>query len=290
VIHGQRSKLTRTGHGIAYSPARDEIFSSEATAGAIIAFNGGADGETAPLRVIQGPRTALHQPWALAVDDPHQELIAADYGNSQVLTYAIDANGDVAPKRVIGGAKTGMRGVLGLAVDPERSLVVVAARAIRSRSEGAGLYSAAFKAERFGGLFIFNRADNGDIPPRAAISGLHTGIEQPGQLAVYDGQIFAAVGNINYMPAYDRGGFAPRKGCTGPPPDPLANGGDHSFIGVWKTTDHGDAPPREIIFGPATGFTLPGGIAVDGTDGEIYITDSVHNGTFAFLVPQFFRQ
>jgi hypothetical protein len=62
-----------------------------------------------------------------------------------------------------------------------------------------------------------------------------------------------------------------------------------SFIGVWRDTDRGDVPPRHFIHGPAAEMTSANGIAVDGKDGEIYITDSLRNGSFEYLVPSFFQ-
>lgn len=289
VIHGQQTKLTRTGHGIVYDPARDEIFSSEAMAGAVIALPGNADGETAPLRVIQGPKTRIHQPWALAIDDVHHELMVADYGTSSILVFPIDANGDVAPIRVLAGPKTRMRQISGLGIDPQRNLIVASCGSVANpQTSQVGLYSSQFRANPYGGLFIFDRTANGDIPPRAIITGPHTGIEESGNLVVSNGRIFVAVGNGNYMPAYDRGGYGPRQGCVGPPRDPLMLGGDHPFIGVWKDTDHGDVAPRFAIHGAAASFAAVGGITVAPEAGEVFITDAVHNGVFGYLVPNFF--
>ncbi|HWP86069.1 MAG TPA: hypothetical protein VNN17_12820, partial [Terriglobia bacterium] len=62
-----------------------------------------ASGDTAPIRVIQGPKTQLNWPTALSVDTKRGELyVANDTGNS-VLVFNVTDEGDVAPKRVIGG-------------------------------------------------------------------------------------------------------------------------------------------------------------------------------------------
>jgi len=113
IIAGQNTKLTRVAHGITYDAARDEIFASEPLASSVVAFQGGASGEAPPIAVIQGPKTQLHQPWGLQVDDPHKELVVADFATSSILTYPWDANGNVAPLRVIQARRPGCAGCRG---------------------------------------------------------------------------------------------------------------------------------------------------------------------------------
>ncbi len=290
IVSGQNTKLTRVAHGITYDAGRDEIFASEPLASSVVAFRGGASGEAAPLAVIQGPKTRLHQPWGLQVDDLHKELVVADFATSSILTYAWDANGDVAPKRVIRGPETGMRGLSGLAVDPERNLIVGATFLGGKRgSRAAGPYSNSFGwGGGNGGLFIFDRTAQGNVAPRGVIAGPHTGIIAAAQVVVYGGKIFATIDNTKYMPPYDLGGYLPRQGCKGPPLPPLTMGSADNFVGVWNITDNGDVPPMAIIHGPATQLVAPAGIAINPKAGELYITDGGVNGAFTFLVPQFF--
>ena len=76
-----------------------------------------ARGDVAPLRVIQGPKTQLNWPTAIAVDEEHGELfVANDTGNS-VTVYSADASGDAAPIRVIKGPKSLINYPTGLAYD-----------------------------------------------------------------------------------------------------------------------------------------------------------------------------
>jgi DNA-binding beta-propeller fold protein YncE len=76
-----------------------------------------ASGDTAPLRVIQGPRTQLNWPTAMAGDSGRGELyVANDQGNS-VLVFSVWANGDTAPLRVLKGPKTLIKYPNGLALD-----------------------------------------------------------------------------------------------------------------------------------------------------------------------------
>ena len=76
-----------------------------------------AEWDTAPLRVIQGPKTLLNWPVAVAVDAERGELYVANDTTSQILVFKADADGDVAPIRILGGPKTLIRNPTGVAVD-----------------------------------------------------------------------------------------------------------------------------------------------------------------------------
>jgi DNA-binding beta-propeller fold protein YncE len=76
-----------------------------------------ADGDTPPLRVIQGPKTMLDWPAAMAFDPEKGELYVANDAGNSVLVFNPDDSGDVAPRRVIVGPKTGIRYPTGLYLD-----------------------------------------------------------------------------------------------------------------------------------------------------------------------------
>ncbi|MBI4478495.1 MAG: hypothetical protein HY651_00565 [Acidobacteria bacterium] len=65
-----------------------------------------ASGDTAPLRIIEGPRTRLDWPAGMRVDSEHGELYVANDGESSIIVFKITDNGNVAPTRVIRGPKT----------------------------------------------------------------------------------------------------------------------------------------------------------------------------------------
>ncbi len=89
-------------------------------------YDRGASGDTPPLRVIQGSRTQLNWPAAIAIDDRNGELyVANDIGNS-VLVFAPDAQGNVAPLRAIKGPVTLMDSPSGVYVDTKNNEVWVA--------------------------------------------------------------------------------------------------------------------------------------------------------------------
>jgi hypothetical protein len=279
VVEGQATKLGRTIHGIAYDPVHDETIVPNPQAAAVLVFRGGASGADPPARVIQGPNTKLVYPHSVNVDLKNNEIIVGDPGGRQVLTFPWDANGDRPPKRVIQGAKTKIGYMVGVAVDPPTDSIFV----------GSGSY-------QHNGILIFNRTDNGDVAPRGSIGGPNTGIQGvPWQIQSYPegGVIFVGVANIDYRRLYqlDKPLDKPGKGADpgGVIPSPWRSS-DKGFIGVWKVTDSGDVAPRALIKGPISSLVYPSGVALNPTAGELFASDSVRNGVFAFLVPDFFRE
>jgi DNA-binding beta-propeller fold protein YncE len=268
--------LSRTTHGIAYDSTHDEIVAPNPLAAAIVVFRGGAAGEEAPIRTIQGPRTGLSRPETVAVDEKNNELFVGDPGDRRVLVYRRDASGDTRPLRTIQGPRTELLQVVGVAVDPNRNVLVVSSY---SRLPGGVT-----------GLFIFGRTDEGDVAPRRVIAGPKTLITRLRQIALDPdtGRIFVAVINNEYLPPYDID--RPRRGL-----DPDAelpspwNTGTEGFIGVWDDEkDDGDVPARSIVKGRSTGIVHPAGVTFNAQDGEVIAPDAIWNGLFTFLKPELF--
>ncbi len=149
-------------HDIRYNDVNDEILVPNPFANAILVFRGGADGQEAPIRIIQGAKTGLDGPERLDIDTVHREIFVPD-GN-QVLVYPLDANGDVAPIRTISGPDTQIIG-RSLAVDPLNNLLAVTGD---DRS-----------------ILIFNRTANGNVKPLRVIKGANTQIDRINQMAIY---------------------------------------------------------------------------------------------------------
>ena len=270
VIAGQGTRLGRTIHGIAYNDVRDEIITVNPLAAAVLAFRGDAEGEAAPLRVIQGPRTRFILPHAVSIDPQNREIIVGDR-ESQIVVFPDTADGNVTPTRVLRGPKTKLAFVVGTAVDPVRNLLFVA-------NTGPGAT----------GVLIFDRTATGDVPPRGMISGPKTGLTYPWEVRVFGDKLFVAGTKSTYRMPYDRGELHPRADLASVPASPWSSD-TLGFIGVWNITDCGDVPPREIIRGPVSGLIHPTGLAIDPAHAELYASDSVKNGVFAYLVPNFFR-
>ena len=149
-------------HDIRYNDVNDEIIVPNPFANAILVFRGGANGQEAPIRIIQGERTELDGPERLDIDTIHREIFVPD-GN-QVLVFPLDASGDVAPIRAIRGPDTQLAGQ-SMAVDPINNLIAVTGR---DRS-----------------LLIFDRTANGNVKPLRIIRGPNTQIDRINQMVIY---------------------------------------------------------------------------------------------------------
>jgi len=292
IIEGQATNLSRTMHGLAYNPVHDEIIVPVALSGAILVFQGGAQGNAPPIRVIQGPDTGLIRPHTANVDPVSGEIIAGDPSARAVLVFDRLANGNVKPKRVISGPKTQFREIVGVASDTKSNVIVVASR-------GPGAPS---------GLFIFNRLDEGDVAPRRTIAGSLTGaLGRFRQVAIDSerGKIYLAVqafreqeptpqkaadlytNEESLMKLRAREEREATRLARGRGVPRLLQAG---FIGVWNIDDNGNVPPRMIIRGPETRAAGFAGVAFNPEAGEVYGVSGSLNGFLTYLVPQFFEK
>src|SRR6266516_1435856 len=157
-------------HDIRYNEARDEFYVTNPFAQAILTFRGGADGQEAPIRVIQGSKTKLISADTLEIDTIHNEIFVPQ--GDEVLVFPMMADGNVAPIRVLrGGAKAGWRTGGGIAVDPIHNLLVTDGTI---EVEGQG-YRTTFRLGRES-ILIFDRLADGDVKPLRVIRGPNTGI------------------------------------------------------------------------------------------------------------------
>jgi DNA-binding beta-propeller fold protein YncE len=109
-----------------------------------------AAGDAAPLRVIQGPKTQLNWPTALAIDHEHGELFVANDTADSILVFDTAANGDVAPIRVLKGSKTLIKNPTGVSYDAMNDELWVA---------NFGNHTAT----------VYKRTASGDTPPLRTI-------------------------------------------------------------------------------------------------------------------------
>ena len=206
VVAGQATLLARTMHDIRYDAVNDEIVVPNQFGQAILTFRGAADGEEAPIRVINGPSTELQRPDRLDIDTVHDEILVPDI--DRILVYPRTGNGDVAPIRVIHGPDTGLTNTSTLAVDPVNNVIAASNRA---------------------DLLIFNRTDTGNVKPKAVIRGPNTQITRINQIQMYPpkGLIIAAQPGgagvepkepvfIGIWSIHDKGNVAPRWKLGGP--------------------------------------------------------------------------
>src|ERR1044071_4258603 len=119
-LYGQTSHLSRTMHDIRYDAVHDELVVPVPYAQAIVTFRGGADGQEAPIRTIQGPKAGSIGS-RLDVDPVHNEIFT--YTGNRITVYPREANGDVAPIRVIPGPDTQVKRPYGIAIDPVNDIL-----------------------------------------------------------------------------------------------------------------------------------------------------------------------
>jgi hypothetical protein len=160
-IEGQKTLLGRTMHGLTYDEIHDEFSVPQQFAQAILTFAGGANGETAPLRVIQGSMTRLEAPDRVVVDAVNDEIYVPE--GDHVLVFDRMAVGNVAPKRVLEGTDADAVGV-----DPINNLLVVGSRGGREDRE-----------VRFQ---VYDRTASGNAKPRWIVRGPQ---ELSGPFAIY---------------------------------------------------------------------------------------------------------
>ena len=143
-----RASLTKTDGGKFWDPS-------------ISFFAENAEGDTPPLRTIQGPHTQLNWPMGIDLDDVHNEIAVANNGADSVLIFARTASGDVAPLRVIRGKQTGVSSPMAVAIDTQHEEVWVA---------NYGDHSA----------LVFARDASGDVAPKRIIRNAPAGTPTAG--------------------------------------------------------------------------------------------------------------
>ncbi|PYS25182.1 MAG: hypothetical protein DMG11_23380 [Acidobacteria bacterium] len=221
-LQGQKTLISRTMHAFGYDPIHDEIVVNSPLAQAILIFRGGANGEEAPIRVIQGPHTriigtATGANSKVNVDPEHNEILLPTGDGSApgepgtvasaILTFARDANGDVPPKRILSGPDTQIVGTPAVAADLIRNLLVVNVN---------------------NAFLIFDRTAEGNTKPKAIIRGPKS------QVASMDNFVISPTGMIVNL-------------CTG------------GAICAWSINDNGDVPPRwKIPMKQITGYRVSG--------------------------------
>ena len=263
VLAGQKTLLSRTMHDIRYDAVNDEILVANPFAQAILVYRGGADGEEAPIRIIQGPHTQLAGTRVagldrLDVDPVHNEIVIPN-GDS-ILFFNREDNGDVPPIRVIQGPDTQLRadqsGSAGIAVDPVNNLVIIGDSLPRSQR----------RPPYNGAILIYDRAGEGNIKPKAMIGGPKSGIIRIQQIQVYSpkGRIVAA-----------------QPGGRGMEPEGV-------YIGVWNINDNGDVPPRWKIGGPKSGLKKPRGVVLNPKHKELIVADMRLNSVLTYYFPEIF--
>ena len=236
-------------HDLAYNPVTDEIVVGQFHTRGVMTFRGSANGDEAPIRIIQGPNTQITRPDRVRIDPIHKEIFIPD--EEQVLVFSSEAQGNVAPLRIIEGPDTNL-GADALALDPVHNVLVVTGQ------KGG-----------HGHVMVFNRTDAGNVKPRAMISGPKTGLDNSRCCRLTD----VSVSRELYL--------------AGVPGDEVHNATD-SFVGVWNYQDNGDVAPRWTIGGPNGVLRQVRGITIDAKSKNVIISDKYLNAVFTFYFPEIF--
>jgi hypothetical protein len=185
VLAGQKTLMSRTMHDIRYDAVHDEFIVNNPFAYAVLVFAGGASGEQAPKRVIQGPKTQLGSSSRLESDPVNNEILVPEGG--RVLVFDREANGDVPPKRILNNSGSGG----GIIVDPVHDLLIL----------GSGGNN-----RNPGGIRIYDRTAAGDTAPLRSIKGPKSGIIRALQMQVVPSTGWIAVTQPGESGDFDPGG------------------------------------------------------------------------------------
>ncbi len=225
-----------------------------------------ADGDEKPRRVIEGQKTLLGRTMhAIDYDAIHDEIILPQPFAQSILTFRGSASGEEAPIRVLQGPDTriadtgpGSVGQHALAVDSVNNLLVVA----NERHEGT---------VKVVELLIFNSTDQGNVKPRAVISGPKTGLTSS-RVRIYKDWI--VVSQDGYQVDEIK--------LTGMVRTP-------SWVGIWSIHDNGNVAPRWTIGGPGGMLRKPRGIAFDPENKTVMVSDKLLNAVMTYSVPEIFN-
>jgi len=130
VVTGESTRLADV-HGIAIDDKAKELFvnnwgyisqynvpgSGRFEDPSITVYPLDASGDTAPLRIIQGPRTQLDWPGAMFVDPDKGEVYVTNSVGQSILVFGAKDKGDVPPRRILKGPRTRLSYPASLAVD-----------------------------------------------------------------------------------------------------------------------------------------------------------------------------
>ena len=176
-----------------------KIYVANAGGGSITIFPKGANGNVAPVRIIQGPDTDLHDPTGIAVD-ALGFIYVGNIGNTpaDVDVYRPSAKGDAVPVRHIAPASPhpALNGARGMALDAANDLYIAVP------GEGILEYAAGAK---------------GDVAPVAAIAGSNVVCANPVGVDIDTGGNIWAVdgGAVCEYPAGSNGNVTPSRAIIG---------------------------------------------------------------------------
>ena len=168
ILAGEQTKLEDV-HGIAIDTRKQLMFvanhgatsSPRGSSGrfdppSITVYPLKANGDTAPIRMISGPKTQMNWPALLYLDEQHDELYVANDMADSILVFGTNDSGDAVPVRVIKGPKTGIKNPTGIFLDAKNNELWVS---------NMGNHTAT----------VFTRTATGDVAPLRTIRSAPAG-------------------------------------------------------------------------------------------------------------------
>jgi hypothetical protein len=238
----------------------DEIFVAHKVAAAVLVFKGGANGESAPIRIVQGTQTQFRHIDRVTIDTVNNELIVPD--GDRILVFPRDANGNVAPIRILEGPDTHLGGSAA-AVDNVNDLLITVGN---YRPQGG---------EREDRILVFKRTAQGNEKPLREIKGPNTLLDGGSKnIRVHGGQWILVAHDGVQGDAETK--FEAKKTAR-------------SYLGIWNINDNGDAAPRWTLGGPQGILIKPRGVAVNARHKEVLVSDKDLNGVLTYSLPEMFE-
>jgi len=186
VIQGPHTGILRP-ETTALDLMHDEIYVGEDGGKDILVFPREANGDVTPLRTIRGPKTGLDEVRGVAVDPVRNVIVVSSRsrtGTTGLFIFNRTDDGDVTPRAIIGGPKTGILRIRQIAVDAEQGKIFVAVKNNKESYRFEAASPSPWNPDEPGFIGVWDITDNGDVPPRAIIKGLASGLVWPAGVAL----------------------------------------------------------------------------------------------------------
>ena len=268
-----------------------------------------ANGQVAPLRVLEGQKTEISRSLhGIYVDIPNDEVIIPSNVAGAILVFGRTQSGNTPPRRKIQGSLTHLHSPQGVAVDDKHNELVVSndTRLSILVFDRLANGNVAPVREIFGSntlittpegivvdpvhneiiladegepeaspvippkLLVFDRTANGNVAPKRVIMGPNTGMFRPRQLQLDTER--------DELVLADRG-LAQEFGPNG---DGFLTPETQGYIGFWPRTASGDTPPTRIIRGPRSQLSGPRAVYVDMENNEIGAGDTTSHSIMVY--------
>ncbi|NTX07797.1 DUF6519 domain-containing protein [Myxococcus sp. CA040A] len=201
-------------------------------------FPGQGGSQVLPASTLESRFTSgLEQPWGLARDAKHQELLVADTSASAVVRFSL---AEQEATRTVGTLREGVEQPTALVLDPARDELYVA--------NGGG-----------DSVAVFRRDDKGEFQSARVLSGRKTGLSGPLGLAldVKQHRLFVA-----------GSGKAQVTGLTA-----ASKTGRGAFLSLFDMAAEGDTAPLARWTGEQLKLNRASGLALDVTHQELFVAD-----------------